>query len=66
MGKIRKPGRALTRTYIRMQNPATGRSFQARVRDVLAGTDIKCSSTTIDQALRGARDQAIKRKQGRK
>jgi hypothetical protein len=66
MGKIRKPGRALTRTYIRMQDPATGRSFQARVMDVRAGTDIKCSRTTIDQALKCARIQAIKRGRGRK
>ena len=64
MGKIRKPGRALTRTYIRMKPPAKGKGkrFQARVMDVRVGTDIKCSGDTIDQALRCARRQAIKGK----
>ena len=66
MGKIRKPGQALTRTYIRKKDSPLGKSFQARVMDVQAGTDIKCSGTTIDQALKCARNQAIKRKRGRK
>ena len=64
MGKIRKPGRALTRTYIRMKDPAGGKPFQARVIDVRTSTDIKCSGDTIDQALKCARKQAIGR--GRK
>ena len=62
MGKIRKPGRALTRTYIRMKGEGKGKSFQARVLDVRTGTDIKCSGDTIDQALRCASRQAIKGK----
>ena len=61
MGKIRKPGKALTRTYIRMTGASKGKAFQARVMDVRAGTDIKCSGNTIDQALRCARKQAIKK-----
>jgi hypothetical protein len=60
MGKIRRPGRALTRTYIRMKGKGKGKPFQARVIDVRTGTDIKCSGATIDQALRCARKQAIK------
>ena len=64
MGKIRKPGRALTRTYIRMKGKGEGESFQARVLDVRTGTDIKCSGDTIDHALKCARKQAIGR--GRK
>ena len=64
MGKIRKPGRALTRTYIRMKESPKGRSkgksFQARILDVRTGTDIKCSGDTIDQVLKCARSQAIK------
>lgn len=63
MGKIRKPGKALTRTYIRMTASNKGKAFQARVKDVRAGTDIKCSGNTIDQALRCARKQAIKKGQ---
>jgi hypothetical protein len=59
MGKIRKPGKALTRTYIRIK----GKTFQARVRDVRAGTDIKCSGPSMDQALKCARRQAIKERQ---
>jgi hypothetical protein len=59
MGKIRKPGQALTRTYIRMKGKGKDRSFQARVIDVRADTDIKCSGDTIDQALKCARIQAI-------
>lgn len=61
MGKIRKPGKALTRTYIKMTGSSKGKAFQARVMDVRAGTDIKCSGNTIDQALRCARKQAIKK-----
>jgi len=62
MGKIRRPGRALTHTYIKMKGKGKGKgkSFQARVLDVRTGTDIKCSGATIDQALRCARKQAIK------
>ena len=59
MGKIRKPGKALTRTYIQIK----GKTFQARVKDVRIGTDIKCSSPSMDQALKCARRQAIKEKQ---
>ena len=62
MGKIRKPGRALTRTYIQVKDTSGDKAFQARVMDVQAGTDIKCSGTTIDQALKCARKQAIGRK----
>jgi len=62
MGKLRKPGKALTRTYIRMPGVDKGKAFQARVLDVRAGTDIKCSGDTIDQALKCARKQAIGRK----
>ena len=62
MGKIRKPGKALTRTYIRMTSADGEKTFQARVRDVRTGTDIKCSGDTIDQALKCARKQAIGRK----
>ena len=66
MGKIRQPGRALTRSYIQVKDTSGDKTFQARVMDVQAGTDIKCSGTTIDQALKCARNQAIKRKRGRK
>jgi hypothetical protein len=62
MGKIRKPGKALTRTYIRMTGADKGKAFQARVLDVRAGADIKRSGDTIDQALKCARKQAIGRK----
>ena len=64
MGKIRRPGKAITRTYIRMTSPDKGKRFQVRVRDVRTGADIKCSGDTIDQALKCARTQAIGR--GRK
>jgi hypothetical protein len=60
MGKIRKPGRAMTRTYIKMKTTAGTKSFQARVMDLRVGTDIKCSGKTIDRALRCARNRAIK------
>ena len=62
MGKIRKPGRAMTRTYIKMKTTAGTKSFQARVMDLRVGTEIKCSGDTIDQALRCASRQAIKGK----
>ena len=60
MGKIRKPGKALTRTYIRRMDSPLCKAFQARVVDVRAHTDVKCSGDTIDQALRCARIQAIR------
>jgi hypothetical protein len=62
MGKIRKPGKALTRTYIRMPGADKGKAFQVRVLNVWVGTDIKRSGDTIDQALKRARKQAIGRK----
>ena len=62
MGKIRRPGRALTRTYIKVK-ASKGKPFQARVIDVRIGTDIKCSGNSIDQALKCAKHQAIKERQ---
>jgi hypothetical protein len=64
VGKIRKPGKTLTRTYIRKKDSPLGKAFQARVIDVRTGADIKCSGDTIDQALGCARIQTIQR--GRK
>jgi len=61
MAKPRKTGRALVRTYIRPHDTLRGLVFQARVIDARAGTDIKCSAATVEQAVDGARTRAVRR-----
>ena len=59
MGKIRKPGPALTRTYIRPDRDVNNKTFHARVIDVRSGSDIKCSGKSMEDALSCARTRAM-------
>jgi hypothetical protein len=59
MGKIRKPGPALLRTYIRPRTVAGSLRVQARVIDVRTGKDIKYSGDTISEAVACAKKLAL-------
>lgn len=59
MSKIRKPGRALLRTYIQPRATTYGIRVQARVVDVRTGRDIKCSRDTTSEAVACAKAQAL-------
>jgi hypothetical protein len=51
VAKPRRPGRALTRTYVQPHDTLKGRTYQARVIDVQTRSDIKCTSSTIKNAI---------------
>jgi hypothetical protein len=51
VAKPRKPGRALTRTYVKPHDTLKGRTYQARAIDVQSHSDVKCSSGTIKNAI---------------
>jgi hypothetical protein len=51
----RRPGRALTTTYVR---PTTPGHFQARVRTAHTGKDVKVTSSTAEAAVEAARRKA--------
>jgi len=59
---IRKPGRALFRTYIYPKTNTKGRRFQARVVDVRTGQDIKNTSDTFEKAVSWAESRMLAKK----
>ena len=51
MSKPRRPGRVLVRTYVKPHDTLKGRTYQARAIDVQARSDLKCTSSTIENAI---------------
>lgn len=59
MAAPRSTGPALIRTYIKLRDTLKGRRFQVRIIDVQTQQDVKCSASTVPQAVRCAKERIL-------